>query len=91
MFANAGDGARGAAGYICAMADLVLLAAFSSRPEAIVAQSLLRSEGIDAFMPDANTLLAEIDPTFMAGWRLLVRADHLDRAAAILRDAQLAS
>ena len=72
------------------MTDLVLLAAFASRPEAVVAQSLLRTEGVDAFMPDANILLAEIDPTFTTGWRILVTSDDLHRAAAILRDAQLA-
>lgn len=71
------------------MTDLVLLAAFASRPEAVVAQSLLRSEGVEVFMPDANILLAEIDPTFTTGWRLLVRADKVESALAILRDAQM--
>jgi hypothetical protein len=73
------------------MADLVLLAAFSSRPEAIVAQSLLRSEGIDAFMPDSNIMLTEIDPTFMTGWRVMVSSDDLAEAMAILKDAQAAT
>lgn len=71
------------------MAGLVLLAAFSSRPEAMIAQSLLRSEGIEAFMPDGNITLAEIDPSFMSGWRVMVEESELERAAGIIRDAQL--
>ena len=70
------------------MTELVLLAAFSSRPEALVAQGLLRSHGIEAFAPDAHITLAEIDPTWMSGWRLLVDAHQLERALAILREAQ---
>lgn len=74
------------------MADLVLLASFSSRPEAIVALSLLKSEGVEALMPDFNVLMADFDPSFMAsGWRLLVAETELERARAILVDAQLAS
>lgn len=72
------------------MADLVVAARFSSRPEALIAQSLLRSEGIEVFMPDFNVLMADFDPSFMAfGWRLMVSADSADTAQAILRDAQL--
>ncbi|MCR6644955.1 MAG: DUF2007 domain-containing protein [Terricaulis sp.] len=70
------------------MADLVLLAAFSSRPEALIAQGLLRSHGIEAFSPDAHITMAEIDPTWMSGWRLLVDEDAVERALAILREAQ---
>jgi len=72
------------------MADLVVLARFSSRPECIVAQSLLRSEGIETLMPDFNVLTAEFDPSMMeSGWRLLVREQDLAKAQAILRDAQV--
>ena len=70
------------------MADLVLLAAFSSRPEALIAQGLLRAHGIEAFSPDAHITMAEIDPTWMSGWRLLVDEDVLERAKAVLREAQ---
>jgi hypothetical protein len=77
---------------LAAMADLVVVARFSSRPEALIAQSLLRSEGVETFMPDFNVLMAEFDPSFMAsGWRLMVTEHDAARAAAILRDAQLAS
>ena len=73
------------------MADLVVVARFASRPEALIAQSLLRSEGFEAFMPDFNVLMAEFDPSFMAsGWRLMVSEKDVKAAAAILRDAQLA-
>ena len=72
------------------MADLVVLARFSSRPECIVAQSLLRSEGIETLMPDFNVLTAEFDPSMMqSGWRLMVREQDVAKAEAILRDAQI--
>jgi hypothetical protein len=72
------------------MADLVLLASFSSRSEALIAQSLLAAEGLPAHMPDFNVLMADFDPSFMqSGWRLLIREDVLREALAVLRDAQL--
>ena len=71
------------------MAALATLARFSSRPECIVAQSLLRSEGIETLMPDFNVLTAEFDPSMMeSGWRLMVREQDVARAQAILREAQ---
>jgi|GEM_PF-1484113 len=71
------------------MAELVVIARFASRPECIVAQSLLRSEGIETLMPDFNVLTAEFDPSMMeSGWRLMVRQQDLAKAQAILRDAQ---
>ncbi len=74
------------------MASLVVIARFSSRPEALIAQSLLRSEGVEVFMPDFNVLMAEFDPSFMeSGWRLMVSENEASNALAILRDAQLAS
>lgn len=72
------------------MADLVIVARFSSRPEAVVAQSLLRSEGIETLMPDFNVLMAEFDPSMMEhGWRLMAHQDDAVLAQEILRDAQL--
>jgi len=72
------------------MSDLVIVARFSSRPEAMVAQSLLSSAGIETLMPDFNVLMAEFDPSMMEhGWRLMVRAEDEAQAAEILRDAQL--
>ena len=74
------------------MADLVVVARFSSRPEALIAQSLLRSEGVETFMPDFNVLMADFDPSFMSsGWRLMVTEQEAVKATDILRDAQLAS
>ena len=41
---------------------------------AVVAQSLLRSEGIETLMPEFNVLMADYDPSMMEhGWRLLAR------------------
>jgi hypothetical protein len=74
------------------MADLVVVARFSSRPEALIAQSLLRSEGVEAFMPDFNVLMADFDPSFMeSGWRLMVTEQDAVKATDILREAQLAA
>ena len=72
------------------MSDLVIVASFASRPEAVVAQSLLRSEGIETLMPEFNVLMADYDPSMMEhGWRLLAREDIADEARGILRDAQV--
>jgi hypothetical protein len=72
------------------MADLVIVARFASRPEAVVAQSLLRSEGIETLMPDFNVLMADFDPSMMeSGWRLMVRAEDEADARAILSEAQV--
>lgn len=72
------------------MPDLVVVARFASRPEAVVAQSLLRSEGIDTLMPEFNALLADYDPSMMEhGWRLLTHAENAEEAQAILREAQI--
>ena len=74
------------------MADLVIVARFASRPEALIAQSLLRSEGIETLMPEFNVLLADFDPSMMEhGWRLLGRDEDAEQIAGILRDAQLNS
>ncbi len=71
------------------MPDLVIVARFASRSEAIVAQSLLRSEGIETLMPEFNVLMADMDPSMMEhGWRLLGVSEDAVRIAAILRDAQ---
>lgn len=72
------------------MADLVIVARFSSRPEALIAQSLLRSEGIETMMPEFNVLMADFDPSMMEhGWRLLGRGQDVAQIDAILRDAQV--
>jgi hypothetical protein len=72
------------------MSGLVTVARFASRPECVVALSLLRSEGIEALMPEFNVLLADFDPSMMEhGWRLMVREEDEARALGVLRDAQL--
>lgn len=74
------------------MADLIVVARFASRSEALIAQSLLRSEGVEALMPEFNVLMADFDPSFMqSGWRLMVADRDAAKAAAILRDAQLSA
>lgn len=71
------------------MPTLALIARFVSRSEALVAQSLLASEGIETLLPEFNVLMAELDPSMMEhGWRLMGSSDDVLRAQAILRDAQ---
>ncbi len=71
------------------MADLVVIARFASRPEALIAQALLRAEGIETFMPDFNVLMAEFDPSFMeSGWRLMAIKEDVAKAQEILSAAQ---
>lgn len=72
------------------MSSLVIVARFSSRPECVIAQSLLRSEGIETLMPEFNVLMADFDPSMMEhGWRLLGRAEDAPLVAQILAEAQL--
>ncbi|MBY0563564.1 MAG: DUF2007 domain-containing protein [Hyphomonadaceae bacterium] len=71
------------------MSSLALIARFVSRSEALVAQSLLASQGIETLLPEFNVLMAELDPSMMQhGWRLMGSSEDLFRAQAILRDAQ---
>lgn len=71
------------------MADLVIVARFASRPECIIAQSMLSAAGVETFMPDFNVLMADFDPYMMEhGWRLLGRTEDRFKIEAILRDAQ---
>jgi hypothetical protein len=73
------------------MADLVIVARFASRPECIIAQSMLRSAGIETLMPDFNVLMADFDPSMMEhGWRLLGRDQDAATITTLLQDAQLA-
>ena len=75
--------------YRLTMTSLVIIARFVSRSEALVAQSLLASEGVETLMPEFNVLMAELDPSMMEhGWRLMGRSDDALNAQAILRDAQ---
>lgn len=73
------------------MSSLVIVARFSSRPEAVVAQSVLRSAGIEALLPEFNVLMAELDPSMMEhGWRLMASEEDADDARAILEEARSA-
>ncbi len=67
---------------------VIVLAKFSSLPEAMVARSLLESEGIGVIMPEQGLVAAELDAGVMGGWRLLVIEEELEAAQGILRDAQ---
>jgi len=70
------------------MSSLVIVARYSSRSEAVVAQSVLQSAGIEALLPEFNILMAELDPSMMEhGWRLMAIAEDADAARAILAEA----
>ena len=69
----------------------VVLAKFSSLPEAIVAKSLLEAEGIGVVMPEQGLVAGQLDAGVMGGWRLLVIDEELEAAQNILRDAQMSA
>jgi hypothetical protein len=74
------------------MADLVNIASFAQRSEALVACSLLLAEGVSALMPDFNVLTADLDPSFMqSGWRLMVREEDAALARRVLIEAKTAA
>ena len=68
---------------------VVVLAKFSSLPEAVVAKSVLEAEGIGVVMPEQGLVAGQLDAGVMGGWRLLVIDDELDAARQILIDAQV--
>lgn len=71
------------------MPALAIVARFSSRPEAVIAQSVLQSAGIETLLPEFNVLMAEFDPSMMEhGWRLMAAAIDVEDARAVLAEAQ---
>jgi hypothetical protein len=68
---------------------VVVLAKFTSLPEAVVAKSLLEAEGIGVVMPESGLVAGQLDAGVMGGWRLLVIDDELEAARQILRDAKM--
>jgi hypothetical protein len=71
------------------MSDLVIVARFSSRPECLIAQSLLSAAGIETLMPDFNVLMADYDPSMMEhGWRLMGRSEDVPEIERVLAEAQ---
>jgi hypothetical protein len=68
---------------------VVVLAKFTSLPEAVVARSLLEAEGIGVVMPEQGLLAGQLDAGVMGGWRLLVIDEELEEARKILLAAKL--
>ena len=68
---------------------VVVLAKFSSLPEAVVAKSVLEAEGIGVVMPEQGLVAGQLDAGVMGGWRLLVIDEELEAARQILIDAKV--
>ncbi|MBC7767511.1 MAG: DUF2007 domain-containing protein [Phycisphaerales bacterium] len=68
---------------------VVVLAKFTSLPEALVAKSLLEAEGVGVVMPEQGLVAGQIDAGVTGGWRLLVIDDELEAARQILIEAQI--
>jgi len=66
----------------------VTIALFAVREEALIARSLLASEGIEAFAPEFHQFSAMPHVGFGEGFRLQVRLADEAHARAILADAQ---
>ena len=74
------------------MTDLVQVARYSDRMEAVIARGLLESNGIDALIPELYTLEADPGLVFaMGGLRILVPDDQAEAARLILRDLKAAA
>jgi hypothetical protein len=70
---------------------VVVLAKFTSLPEAVVARSLLEAEGVSVVMPEQGLMAGQLDAGVLGGWRLLVVEEELDAAREVLRDANVAT
>lgn len=68
---------------------VVVLAKFSSLPEAVIAKSLLEAEGIGVVMPEQGLVAGQLDAGVMGGWRLLVIDEELEAARQVLIDAKV--
>lgn len=68
---------------------VVVLAKFSSLPEAVIAKSVLEAEGIGVVMPEQGLVAGQLDAGVMGGWRLLVIDEELEAARQILIDAKV--
>jgi len=68
---------------------VVVLAKFSSLPEAVIAKSVLEAEGIGVVMPEQGHVAGQLDAGVMGGWRLLVIDEELEAARKILIDAKV--
>ena len=74
------------------MADLVTVATFLQRAEAMVARSLLESEDIQALVPEEHVMSTMPHLVHAGGgYRLMVRERDAARATELLRDAELAA
>lgn len=71
---------------------VVMLARFSSLPEAVVVRSALQAAGVGAFMPEQGLVAAQGDTGVLGGWPIFVIDDELDAARDVLsamqRDAE---
>lgn len=67
---------------------VVMLARFSSLPEAVVVRSALEAAGIGAFMPEQGLVAAQGDTGVLGGWPIFVIDDELEAAGAVVRALQ---
>jgi len=68
---------------------VVVLAKFTSLPEAVVAKSVLEAEGIGVVMPEQGLVAGQLDAGVMGGWRLLVIEEELAQAQKVLMEANV--
>ena len=71
------------------MPDLVVVAEFIERSEAIVARAFLEAEGVRSLLPEDN-VMSTMPQLIHAGggYRLMVRAADAARAKRLLEEAQ---
>jgi hypothetical protein len=74
------------------MSDLVQIARYADRVEAVIARGLLAAHGIDALIPELYTLEADPGLVFaMGGCRILVPAEQESAAREVLRNLRPAA
>ena len=67
------------------MSDLVKIASFVDRSEAVIAEGLLKANGVEPLVPELYTLAADPGLIFaLGGYRILVRTDDVEHAREIL-------
>ncbi len=67
---------------------VVMLARFSSLPEAVVVRSALEAAGVGAFMPEQGLVAAQGFTGVLGGWPIFVIDDEVEAAHEVLRTLQ---
>ena len=68
------------------MSEFIEVARYSKKDEAEIVRGLLESNDIEAFVDDKGTQIIPEDFGDLAVYRVLVRAEHFDKAKKLLEE-----